>query len=42
MLSLVGSGRLHVAEPVMAMGSPFGLGQTVTIGIVSAKRAHHR
>ncbi len=31
------SDRLQVAEPVMAIGSPFGLGQTVTTGIVSAK-----
>jgi serine protease Do len=30
------SDRVEVAEPVLAVGNPFGLGQTVTIGIVSA------
>ncbi len=30
------SDRLQVAEPVMAIGNPFGLDQTVTTGIVSA------
>jgi serine protease Do len=30
------SGALKVAEPVMAIGNPFGLDHTVTVGIVSA------
>jgi len=30
------SDRLRIAEQVMAIGNPFGLGQTVTMGIVSA------
>ena len=31
------SDRVEVGEPVMAIGNPFGLDQTVTTGIVSAK-----
>ena len=31
------SDRVQVGEPVMAIGNPFGLEQTVTTGIVSAK-----
>jgi len=31
------SDRLQVGEPIMAIGNPFGLEQTVTTGIVSAK-----
>ena len=30
------SDRVEVAEPVMAIGNPFGLDRTVTVGIVSA------
>ena len=35
-LPLGDSARVEVAEPVLAIGNPFGLNQTVTMGIVSA------
>jgi serine protease Do len=35
-LPLGDSARVEVAEPVVAIGNPFGLTQTVTMGIVSA------
>jgi serine protease Do len=36
------SDTLEVGEPVMAIGNRFGLGQTVTAGIVSAKGGYRR
>jgi serine protease Do len=35
-LPLGDSTNLEVAEPVLAIGNPFGLNQTVTMGIISA------
>ena len=35
-LSLVDSGKAEVGDVVLAIGNPFGLGQTVTMGIISA------
>lgn len=36
-LSLGDSDRVRVGDPVLALGNPMGIGQTVTSGIVSAK-----
>jgi Do/DeqQ family serine protease len=36
-ISFGDSSQLRLAEPVLAIGDPFGVGQTVTMGIVSAK-----
>ena len=36
-LSLGDSDRVRVGDPVLAIGNPMGIGQTVTSGIVSAK-----
>lgn len=36
-LSLADSDRLRVGDPVIAIGNPYGVGQTVTAGLVSAR-----
>lgn len=36
-LPLADSSKSHVGDIVLAMGNPFGLGQTVTMGIISAE-----
>lgn len=40
-LSMADSDQLEVGEPVMAIGSPFGLNGSVTTGIVSGKGRRH-
>src|SRR5690606_1504372 len=35
-VTLANSDRLEVGDIVLAIGNPFGIGQTVTMGIVSA------
>ena len=39
-LEFSNSDELQVGDVVLAVGNPFGVGQTVTHGIVSARRAH--
>lgn len=36
-ITLTDSGKIEVGDVVLAIGDPFGVGQTVTMGIVSAK-----
>jgi serine protease Do len=36
-ISFGDSSKIRLAQPVLAVGDPFGVGQTVTMGIVSAK-----
>lgn len=36
-VALANSDTVRIAEPVFAVGNPFGLGHTVTMGIISAK-----
>jgi serine protease Do len=36
-IPMADSAKAHVGDVVLAMGNPFGLGQTVTMGIVSAQ-----
>ena len=36
-LSLGDSDKVRVGDPVLAVGNPLGIGQTVTSGIISAK-----
>ena len=36
-IAMADSAKAHVGDVVLAMGNPFGLGQTVTMGIISAQ-----
>ena len=41
-LTFADSAEISVGDVVLAVGNPFGIGQTVTQGIVSAKNRRHR
>jgi len=40
-ITLTSSDELNIGDVVLAIGNPFGVGQTVTMGIVSATGRHH-
>lgn len=40
-IAFADEGSLHVGDVVLAIGNPFGVGQTVTMGIVSALQRNH-
>src|SRR5688500_20177352 len=40
MLALGDSEKVRVGDVVLALGNPMGIGQTVTMGIISAKGRH--
>lgn len=40
-ITFAGSEAAHVGDIVLAVGNPFGVGQTVTMGIVSALKRNH-
>jgi serine protease DegQ len=40
-IEMADSSKIRVGDPVLAVGNPFGLGQTVTMGIISAADQEH-